>query len=112
MQQHDRRDDDDQRARIEPLGHVARDDLQGPADALDDRPHGLAEAFARVQTLGQLRAHASAETAALTLHICLSGVLYSAMLEPELFDLQRDAAEVLDVALAAYVRDGVLAPAA
>ena len=66
----------------------------------------------RAQTLGQLRAHASAETAALTLHICLSGVLYSAMLEPELFDLQRDAAEVLDVALAAYVRDGVLAPAA
>ena len=70
------------------------------------------EAFARAQTLGQLRAHASAETAALTLHICLSGVLYSAMLEPELFDLQRDAAEVLDVALAAYVRDGMLVPAA
>ena len=42
----------------------------------------------------------------------LTGVLYSAMLEPELFEIKRDGAETLDAILSAFVKPGVFTPGA
>ncbi len=99
---------------------MLRNDLSAESQAMQQRqPESSREeleifagAFARAHELGQLRDHVDVATAARTLHTSLMGVLYSAMLEPTLFDLCREGAETLDVVFGAYVREGVFTPGA
>lgn len=94
---------------------MLRNDLSAESQAMQELQRDstreeleiIARAFERARQLGQLREHADVDTASRILHTSLNGVLYSAMLEPELFDLQRDGAETLDVILGAYIKDGV-----
>lgn len=71
-----------------------------------------AAAFERARELGQLREGVDVDTAARIISTSLTGVLYSAMLEPELFDMQRDGAQTLDAVLGAFVKPGVFTPGA
>lgn len=70
----------------------------------------IGAAMQRARDLGQLRPNADVETVARIISTSLTGVLYSAMLEPELFDLQRDGTETLDAIFGAFVLPGVFAP--
>lgn len=67
----------------------------------------IARAFQRARELGQLRDTVDVDVASRVLHTSLTGVLYSAMLEPELFDIKRDGSEALDAIFTAYVKPGV-----
>ncbi len=68
--------------------------------------------FRRADELGQLRNHVDVDTVALALHTGLTGVLYCAMIEPELFDISRDSQNIVDAVLAAHVKEGVFTPGA
>lgn len=68
--------------------------------------------FRRADELGQLRDPADADTVAHALHTGLTGVLYCAMIAPELFDLSRDSRNIVDAVLAAHVKEGVFTPGA
>ncbi|WP_312023021.1 TetR family transcriptional regulator [Stenotrophomonas sp. 278] len=70
----------------------------------------IAAAMQRARDLGQLRPNADVDTVARIISTSLTGVLYSAMLEPELFDLQRDGTETLDAIFGAFVLPGVFVP--
>lgn len=70
----------------------------------------IGAAMQRARDLGQLRPNADVETVARIISTSLTGVLYSAMLEPELFDLQRDGTETLDAIFGAFVLPGVFVP--
>lgn len=72
----------------------------------------IAAAMQRARDLGQLRPNADVDTVARIISTSLTGVLYSAMLEPELFDLQRDGTETLDAIFGAFVQPGVFVPGA
>ncbi|WP_305804264.1 TetR family transcriptional regulator [Stenotrophomonas sp. YIM B06876] len=63
--------------------------------------------FTRARELGQLREFAEPRTMARMLHTCLTGVIYNAMIQPELFDIRRDFQQILDVVLYAHVKEGV-----
>ncbi|MGV8960751.1 MAG: TetR family transcriptional regulator [Stenotrophomonas sp.] len=65
------------------------------------------DAFERARELGQLREQADPPTMARMLHTCLTGVIYNAMIQPELFDICRDFQQILDVVLHAHVKEGV-----
>jgi len=69
-------------------------------------------AFERARELGQLHDHVDAETVARIVYTSLTGVFYSAMLEPELFEIQRDGVQTLDAILSAFVQPGVFTPGA
>lgn len=69
-------------------------------------------AFERARELGQLRDHVDAETVARIVYTSLTGVFYSAMLEPELFQIQRDGIQTLDAIFGAFVQPGVFTPGA
>ncbi|KAF1697252.1 TetR family transcriptional regulator [Pseudoxanthomonas jiangsuensis] len=64
-------------------------------------------AFGRARELGQLRDGVEVSTVSRIVHACITGVLYSATLEPDLFDLKRDGMEALDAVFSAYVNPGV-----
>lgn len=108
---------EDERAR-NMMEIMLRNDLSAESQAMQDLQHEstleeleiITLAFQRARDLGQLRDDADAATASRILHASLSGVLYSAMLEPELFDLMRDGAEVIDIVFAAYVKPGEFTP--
>jgi TetR/AcrR family transcriptional regulator, acrAB operon repressor len=110
---------EDERAR-NMMEIMLRNDLSAESQAMQDLQHEstleeleiITLAFQRARDLGQLRNDADAATASRILHASLSGVLYSAMLEPELFDLMRDGAEVIDIVFAAYVKPGEFTPGA
>jgi len=70
----------------------------------------IAAAMQRARDLGQLRPNADVDTVARIISTSLTGVLYSAMLEPELFDVQRDGTETLDAIFSAFVLPGVFVP--
>lgn len=70
----------------------------------------IAAAMQRARDLGQLRPNADVDTVARIISTSLTGVLYSSMLEPELFDLQRDGTETLDAIFSAFVLPGVFVP--
>lgn len=72
----------------------------------------IAAAMQRARDLGQLRPNADVDTVARIISTSLTGVLYSAMLEPELFDLMRDGTETLDAIFGAFVLPGVFVPGA
>lgn len=72
----------------------------------------FAAAFQRARELGQLRDGVDVDTVARIVSTSLTGVLYSAMLEPELFEIQRDGAQTLDAILSAFVQPGVFTPGA
>jgi TetR/AcrR family acrAB operon transcriptional repressor len=69
-------------------------------------------AFQRARELGQLRDGVDVNTVARIISTSLTGVLYSTMLEPELFDLERDGAQTLDAIFSAFVKPGVFEPGA
>lgn len=69
-------------------------------------------AFERACELGQLREGVDVDTVARIISTSLTGVLYSAMLEPELFELQRDGTQTLDAVFGAFVKPGVFVPGA
>jgi TetR/AcrR family acrAB operon transcriptional repressor len=71
-----------------------------------------AAAFHRAQELGQLREGVDVDTVARIVSTSLTGVLYSAMLEPELFEIKRDGVQTLDAILSAFVQPGVFTPGA
>ena len=71
-----------------------------------------AAAFQRAQELGQLREGVDVDTVARIVSTSLTGVLYSAMLEPELFEIKRDGVQTLDAILSAFVQPGVFTPGA
>lgn len=99
---------------------MLRNDLSAESQAMQELQRDstreeldiIALAFQRARDLGQLRENADVATASRILHASLSGVLYSVMLEPALFDLMRDGAEVIDIVFAAYVKPGVFTPGA
>ena len=70
----------------------------------------IAAAMQRARDLGQLRPNVDVDTVARIISTSLTGVLYSSMLEPELFDLQRDGTETLDAIFSAFVLPGVFVP--
>lgn len=70
------------------------------------------QVFERARELGQLRDHADVDTVARALHTGLNGVLYCAMIEPELFDISRDSQNIIDAVLSAHVKEGVFTPGA
>ena len=72
----------------------------------------FAAAFERARELGQLREGVDVDTVARIVSTSLTGVLYSAMLEPELFELQRDGTQTLDAVFGAFVKPGVFVPGA
>lgn len=72
----------------------------------------IAGAFQRARELGQLRDNVDVDTVSRIVSTSLTGVLYSSMLEPELFDLTRDSAETLDAIFSAFVLPGVFTPGA
>lgn len=69
-------------------------------------------AMQRARELGQLRDGVDVDTAARIISTSLTGVLYSSMLEPELFDLERDGTQTLDAIFGAFVLPGVFTPGA
>jgi len=72
----------------------------------------FAAAFQRARELGPRREGVDVDTVARIVSTSLTGVLYSAMLEPELFEIQRDGAQTLDAILSAFVQPGVFTPGA
>jgi TetR/AcrR family acrAB operon transcriptional repressor len=72
----------------------------------------FAAAFQRAEALGQLRSGVDVDTVARIVSTSLTGVLYSAMLEPELFEIKRDGTQTLDAILSAFVNPGVFTPGA
>lgn len=70
----------------------------------------LSSAFTRAADLGQLKEGADVRAASRVLLTCLNGVLYGAMLEPALFDLERDGMEAIDAVLGAYAKPGAFEP--
>ncbi|WP_183073715.1 TetR family transcriptional regulator [Stenotrophomonas rhizophila] len=68
----------------------------------------VARVFERAASLGQLRKGVSPADVARTMMCCLSGLMYSAMLEPNVFDLERDGAQIFDAILSAYVHVGTI----
>ncbi|WP_303747506.1 TetR family transcriptional regulator [Stenotrophomonas pigmentata] len=99
---------------------MLRNDLSTESVAMQQLQHDSVEeemaifrrAFERARELGQLRDGVDTATSARILHAGLTGVLYSAMLEPTQFDLQRDSREMLDALMAHYVKPGVFEPGA
>lgn len=72
----------------------------------------FAAAFARACELGQMRGEVDVQTAARIVHASLTGVLYSAMLEPQLFEIKRDGMQMLDTIFTALVMPGVFSAGA
>lgn len=72
----------------------------------------FAAAFQRAASLGQLRPGVDVDTVARIVSTSLTGVLYSAMLEPQLFELERDGQQTLDAIFGAFVMPGVFTPGA
>lgn len=81
-------------------------------DSIGEELAIFTRALERARELDQLRDNVDAATAARMLHASLTGVLYSAMTEPERFDMERDGREIMDVILSHYVRPGVFIPGA
>ncbi len=99
---------------------MLRNDLSAESQAMQQLQHDSIEeemaifrrAFERARELGQLRDGVDTAVVSRILHAGVTGVLYSAMLEPSQFDLQRDSREIMDVLLAHYVKPGVFTPGA
>ncbi|WP_314103769.1 TetR family transcriptional regulator [uncultured Stenotrophomonas sp.] len=97
---------------------MLRNDLSVESQAMQDMQREMsreelaifAAALQRARDLGQLRAGVEVDTVARIISTSLTGVLYSAMLEPELFDLQRDGTQTLDAIFSAFVVPGVFVP--
>jgi len=67
----------------------------------------MTRALERAEQLGQLKPGVSPAMVARMIHATTLGVLHSAMVEPELMDIERDGTAALDLTLSAYVREGV-----
>lgn len=99
---------------------MLRNDLSAESVAMQQLQHDSVEeemaifrrAFERARELDQLRDGVDTATASRILHAGLTGVLYSAMLEPGQFQLERDSREVMDAMLSYYVKPGVFTPGA
>ncbi|MBT2767003.1 TetR family transcriptional regulator [Stenotrophomonas sp. ISL-67] len=99
---------------------MLRNDLSVESQAMQDMQREMsreelsifAAAFQRARALGQLREGVDVDTAARLISTSLTGVLYSTMLEPELFDLERDGTQTLDAIFGAFVLPGVFTPGA
>lgn len=97
---------------------MLRNDLSAESLAMQQLQHDSVEeemaifrrALERARDLGQLRDGVNTASSARILHAGLTGVLYSAMLEPTQFDLERDSREMLDALMAHYVKPGVFEP--
>ncbi|MCD9088233.1 TetR family transcriptional regulator [Stenotrophomonas sp. SY1] len=81
-------------------------------DSIEEEMAIFRRAFERARELGQLRDGVDTAVVSRILHAGMTGVLYSAMLEPKQFDLERDSREVMDALLAYYVKPGVFTPGA
>lgn len=99
---------------------MLRNDLSAESVAMQKLQHDSVEeemaifrrAFERARELGQLRDGVDTSVLSRILHASMTGVLYSAMLEPSQFELERDSREVMDVVLSHYVKPGVFTPGA
>ncbi len=99
---------------------MLRNDLSAESQAMQELQHDSIEeemgifrrAFERARELDQLREGVDTAVASRILHACMTGVLYSAMMEPRQFELERDSREVLDAMLSYYVKPGVFVPGA
>lgn len=99
---------------------MLRNDLSAESQAMQELQHDSIEeelsifrrAFERARALGQLRDNTHVDTLSRILHAGLTGVLYSAMMQPTRFDLERDSRETMDALLSYYVKPGVFTPGA
>jgi TetR/AcrR family acrAB operon transcriptional repressor len=99
---------------------MLRNDLSAESQAMQQLQHDSIEeemaifrrALERAGALGQLREGVYAAVVSRILHAGLTGVLYSAMLQPQRFDLERDSRETMDALLSYYVQPGVFTPGA
>lgn len=99
---------------------MLRNDLSAESQAMQQLQHDSIEeemaifrrALERAGALGQLREGVDATVVSRILHAGLTGVLYSAMLQPQRFDLERDSRETMDALLSYYVQPGVFTPGA
>lgn len=97
---------------------MLRNDLSVESQAMQDMQREMsreelaiiAAAMQRARDLGQLREGVEVDTVARIISTSLTGVLYSVMLEPELFELQRDGTQTLDAIFGAFVVPGVFVP--
>lgn len=64
----------------------------------------------RAQELGQLREGADITTASRVLSLSMTGVMYSSMVAPDLYEIRRDGMATVDAILSAYVKEGVFTP--
>ena len=93
-----------------PTESLAMQQLQH--DSVEEEMAIFRRALERARDLGQLRDGVNTASSARIIHAGLTGVLYSAMLEPTQFDLERDSREMLDALMAHYVKPGVFEPGA
>lgn len=70
----------------------------------------LGRTLQRAAELGQLREGVDVAAAARVLSLCMTGVMYSAMVAPDMYEIRRDGMATLDAVLTAFVRDGLFAP--
>ncbi|WP_257216207.1 TetR family transcriptional regulator [Stenotrophomonas sp. SbOxS2] len=70
----------------------------------------LSSALTRAAEIGQLKEGVDVRAASRSLLSCLIGVLYSAMLEPALYELERDGMEAIDAILSVYATPGAFEP--
>ncbi|WP_313321288.1 TetR family transcriptional regulator [Stenotrophomonas sp.] len=99
---------------------MLRNDLSTESQAMQRLQHDSIEeemaifrrALERARELGQLRDGVDSSVVARILHAGMTGVLYSAMLEPCQFGLERDSREMMDALLSHYVKPGVFIPGA
>ncbi|WP_102947261.1 TetR family transcriptional regulator [Stenotrophomonas sp. VV52] len=97
---------------------MLRNDLSVESQAMQEMQREMSReelaiigaAMQRARELGQLREGVDVDTVARIISTSLTGVLYSAMLEPELFELQRDGRQTLDAIFGAFVVPGVFEP--
>ncbi len=94
---------------------MLRNDLSTESQAMQQLQHDsitqemaiFRRALERARMLDQLRDGVDIDSLVRILHAGLTGVLYSAMLEPGEFALQRDCRDMMDALLAHHVRPGV-----
>jgi TetR/AcrR family acrAB operon transcriptional repressor len=99
---------------------MLRNDLSAESQAMQQLQHDSIEeemaifrrALERAGELGQLRGGVDVTVVSRILHAGLTGVLYSAMMQPQRFELERDSRETMDALLSYYVQPGVFTPGA
>lgn len=108
-------DDDSLRSLMEiMLRHELSDDSKTIQQMLRDHEREemdmVVRTLRRAQELGQLRDGADIVTASRVLSLSMTGVMYSSMVAPDMYEIRRDGMATVDAILFAYVREGVFTP--